>query len=209
MEGQCIAAPSLSRNPPHDDVGFGASNRYLYIETPSTTDSIGIRVTATELPVCLADPSLEGSTRWASAAELHYQSPQGNPGGEFPGLEQPYYTSGLLPSGSPPNFENGMAQPSSKREIIEAFESSLAEARRNLSSLDDERMVATWRMSLGEGVPALEMPRAAMLRSILLNHLYHHRGQLGVYLRLLGASVPSAYGPSGDEMPDVMGAAAV
>jgi uncharacterized damage-inducible protein DinB len=46
------------------------------------------------------------------------------------------------------------------------------------------------------------MPRVAFLRSILLNHWYHHRGQFGVYLRLLGASVPSSYGPSGDEPPD-------
>jgi uncharacterized damage-inducible protein DinB len=43
-----------------------------------------------------------------------------------------------------------------------------------------------------------------MLRVIMLNHLYHHRGQFGVYLRLLGAKVPSAYGPSGDEAPDFM-----
>ncbi len=44
----------------------------------------------------------------------------------------------------------------------------------------------------------------AFNRTILLNHIYHHRGQLGVYLRMLGAKVPSSYGPSGDEMPDFM-----
>jgi len=43
------------------------------------------------------------------------------------------------------------------------------------------------------------MPRANFLRSIMLNQWYHHRGQFGVYLRLLGALVPSSYGPSGDE----------
>jgi uncharacterized damage-inducible protein DinB len=52
----------------------------------------------------------------------------------------------------------------------------------------------------------LAMPRAAFYRSILLNHWYHHRGQFGVYLRLVGAKVPSSYGPSGDEMPDFMAA---
>ena len=46
------------------------------------------------------------------------------------------------------------------------------------------------------------MPRVAVIRSIVLNHWYHHRGQFGVYLRLLGADVPAAYGPSADEMPD-------
>lgn len=46
------------------------------------------------------------------------------------------------------------------------------------------------------------MPRLGVYRSILLNHWYHHRGQFGVYLRLLGAIVPSSYGPSGDELPD-------
>lgn len=48
------------------------------------------------------------------------------------------------------------------------------------------------------------MPRAAFLRSILLNHSYHHRGQFGVYLRLVRAKLPSSYGPSGDEMPDLL-----
>ena len=52
----------------------------------------------------------------------------------------------------------------------------------------------------GEVLEALDRS-AAFLRSIMLNHWYHHRGQLGVYLRLLGASVPASYGPSGDESP--------
>ena len=47
----------------------------------------------------------------------------------------------------------------------------------------------------------MSMPRAEFLRSILLNHWYHHRGQFGVYLRLLGAAVPPSYGPSADESP--------
>ena len=57
-----------------------------------------------------------------------------------------------------------------------------------------------------EGQTIFSLPRAAFIRSILLNHLYHHRGQFGVYLRLLGANIPSAYGPSGDEMPEWMAA---
>ncbi len=45
------------------------------------------------------------------------------------------------------------------------------------------------------------MPRLALLRNVLHNHWYHHRGQFAIYLRLLGAAVPASYGPSGDEMP--------
>ena len=47
----------------------------------------------------------------------------------------------------------------------------------------------------------MSLPRVAFLRSIMLNHWYHHRGQLGVYLRLMGVAVPFSYGPSGDEAP--------
>ena len=57
---------------------------------------------------------------------------------------------------------------------------------------------ALWSASKG-GTVVLSMPRVAAIRAIMLNHWYHHRGQLGVYLRLLGANVPSSYGPSGDE----------
>ena len=53
------------------------------------------------------------------------------------------------------------------------------------------------------GKPLVSLPRApSFLRSIMLNHWYHHRGQLGVYLRLMGVAVPFSYGPSGDEMPN-------
>ena len=64
-------------------------------------------------------------------------------------------------------------------------------------------MRETFRVVQGDRT-LMSLPRAAFLRSIMLNHWYHHRGQLGVYLRLLGADVPSSYGPSGDEMPAFM-----
>jgi uncharacterized damage-inducible protein DinB len=102
-----------------------------------------------------------------------------------------------------PDFEKGFPQPSSKAEVLDAFETSLSTARSILPTFDDAKLGATWRI-VHEGSPLLELPRGAMLRVIMLNHLYHHRGQFGVYLRLLGAKVPSAYGPSGDEAPDFM-----
>ena len=60
-----------------------------------------------------------------------------------------------------------------------------------------------WRLQSG-GKDILAMPRVAVVRAIMLNHWYHHRGQLLVYLRLLNQSVPSVYGPTADENPFVM-----
>jgi uncharacterized damage-inducible protein DinB len=69
-----------------------------------------------------------------------------------------------------------------------------------LADLTDERATATWRLVAGER-NLLTAPRAAMLRSLLFNHWYHHRGQLVVYLRLLEVPVPSVYGLTADENP--------
>jgi uncharacterized damage-inducible protein DinB len=66
--------------------------------------------------------------------------------------------------------------------------------------MDDVALTATWRMMNGER-ELLAVPRVAMLRSIMLNHWYHHRGQLSVYLRELDVAIPSIYGPSADENP--------
>lgn len=100
----------------------------------------------------------------------------------------------------PPNFEGGQPQPSSTQEILGAFEASLATVKETISKMDDDKMFGTWKMVAG-GKELLVLPRAALLRSIMLNHLYHHRGQLTVYLRLLNVPVPSVYGPSADAPP--------
>ena len=89
---------------------------------------------------------------------------------------------------------------SSTAELVPALEASVAKAKQHLSGMDDDAMSATWRMTSG-GRDVLAMPRAAFARAIMLNHLYHHRGQLLVYLRLLDVSVPSVYGPTADENP--------
>ena len=85
-------------------------------------------------------------------------------------------------------------------ELVPTLTGSVAQARRVLGDLDDERMNATWRLEVG-GKEILAMPRRVVLRSIMLNHWYHHRGQLLVYLRLLNLPVPSVYGPTADENP--------
>jgi len=104
---------------------------------------------------------------------------------------------------SPPDFNTANPQPASRREILEAFAHSLDAAKSIVSEMDDARMTATWRVVI-DGREIMALPRAGMLRMIMLNHQYHHRGQLSVYLRLLGESVPSVYGPTADEMPDFL-----
>jgi uncharacterized damage-inducible protein DinB len=94
-------------------------------------------------------------------------------------------------------------QPESLQQVMNAFEQSIAAVEENLPKISDDRMQSLWRL-VENGNELLVMPRATMLRTVLFNHIYHHRGQFGVYLRLVGAKVPSAYGPSGDEMPDFL-----
>lgn len=98
----------------------------------------------------------------------------------------------------PPAFVQ--AEAGSVSELEPALAASLASARRALGGFDDGRMLALWRMQRN-GSDVMTMPRVAFVRAIMLNHWYHHRGQLLVYLRLLDQSVPSVYGPTADENP--------
>ena len=99
-----------------------------------------------------------------------------------------------------PDMSRERPQPQTLREVLDALDQSAAHLRQTLPTLDNSRMSDTFRVTRG-GQVVMSVPRAAFLRSIMLNHWYHHRGQLGVYLRLLGTSVPASYGPSGDELP--------
>jgi uncharacterized damage-inducible protein DinB len=85
-------------------------------------------------------------------------------------------------------------------ELVPALNDSIARVKRALGGFDDAEMGATWRLRSG-GKELLAMPRAAFVRAVMLNHWYHHRGQLLVYLRLLDLPVPSVYGPTADENP--------
>jgi uncharacterized damage-inducible protein DinB len=98
----------------------------------------------------------------------------------------------------PPPF----VQPSPARaaDLVPAFDASLARAREILSGFDDAAMTRTWRLLSG-GKQLMALPRAAALRTIMLNHWYHHRGQLLVYLRVHDVPLPSVYGPTADENP--------
>jgi uncharacterized damage-inducible protein DinB len=102
------------------------------------------------------------------------------------------------PSVHPPTFDQAAATRAA--ELLPALEQSLAQAKKVLQGLDDASMAATFRIMAGDQ-EVMALPRVAFLRSIMLNHWYHHRGQLTVYLRELNVPVPSIYGPSADENP--------
>lgn len=98
------------------------------------------------------------------------------------------------PGGEPyrsPEFET-------REELLAAFDAHVAAARRALAETPDEAFGESWSLLRG-GETMFAMPRLAVLRSFVLNHMIHHRGQLTVYLRLRGVPVPGLYGPSADE----------
>lgn len=101
-----------------------------------------------------------------------------------------------------PDFQ--LPLPTSVAEIVAAHDQTVETVRNLLPTISDSAMTGLWRLLGPDGTELLAMPRVNVLRSIMLNHWIHHRGQFGVYLRLLGAKVPSSYGPSGDEIPDFM-----
>ena len=91
-------------------------------------------------------------------------------------------------------------EPKRASELLPALDESIAKAKRVLGGMDDDALMETWRLMAGEQ-EVFALPRGAFLRSVMLNHWYHHRGQLSVYLRALGVPIPSIYGPSADESP--------
>lgn len=102
------------------------------------------------------------------------------------------------PAPAPESFQQ--AEATSGDQLLPALEESLAKAKESVSGFGDAAMMETWSIAAGEKT-LMSMPRIGFLRAIMLNHWYHHRGQLSVYLRLLDIPVPSIYGPSADENP--------
>jgi uncharacterized damage-inducible protein DinB len=98
-----------------------------------------------------------------------------------------------------PDFATLFKQPASVQEILDSHETGIETVRAILPTFDDARLMTKWS-AMREGKPVMTMPKVMVLRMIMLNHWIQHRGQLGVYLRLVGAKVPASYGPSGDEM---------
>jgi len=90
------------------------------------------------------------------------------------------------------------AMPGDVGELLPAFEAALEDARAFLRDFGAEAAAAPWRLSQ-HGKEVFTIPKAALIRSLMLNHWYHHRGQLVVYFRCLDVPVPAVYGRSADE----------
>jgi len=91
-------------------------------------------------------------------------------------------------------------RPKSAAELIPELDQSIEKAKTALGGMDDATLLATFRLMAGDR-EIFAVPRVALLRSVMLNHWYHHRGQLTTYLRQLDVPIPSIYGPSADENP--------
>lgn len=86
----------------------------------------------------------------------------------------------------------------SRQELLAAFDHAAAAARKAIAGASDEQLMKPWSLKNGDQA-IFTLPRVAVLRSFIMNHQIHHRGQLSVYLRLNNVPVPSIYGPSADE----------
>jgi uncharacterized damage-inducible protein DinB len=100
-----------------------------------------------------------------------------------------------LAAGDP---EARLAAPASREVLLKEFDEKVKRARASLAKATDAEMMAPWALK-NDGQEIFSMPRATVVRSFVMNHLIHHRGQLSVYLRLRDVPLPAIYGPSADE----------
>jgi uncharacterized damage-inducible protein DinB len=89
-------------------------------------------------------------------------------------------------------------QASTRAQVLERFDKNVASARTAIADTGDPEYMKPWSL-LRAGQTLMTMPKVAVVRSFMMNHIIHHRGQLSVYLRLNDVPVPSIYGPSADE----------
>lgn len=94
----------------------------------------------------------------------------------------------------PPDYQ----RPATRDAVLAMFDTNLKNGRANLAGKTDGEFMAPWTLKAG-GKEVFTMPKVAVMRNFVLNHMVHHRGQFSVYLRMLGVKIPSIYGPSGDE----------
>lgn len=96
------------------------------------------------------------------------------------------------------NYDFNPKNASTSEELIEIFQTNLDKAIADISSVSEEELNKNWTVRRGEQV-MFTTPKKIAIRGWAFNHLFHHRGQLSVYLRLLDVPVPGMYGPSADE----------
>jgi uncharacterized damage-inducible protein DinB len=94
--------------------------------------------------------------------------------------------------------ESRLDGPASKEALLKEFDEKVKNARASLAKASDAEMMAPWTLKAGDN-EIFTIPRVAAVRTFVMNHLIHHRGQLSVYLRLKDVPVPSIYGPTADE----------
>src|SRR5262249_47008137 len=94
--------------------------------------------------------------------------------------------------------KSSQAPPETAQQLVQALDQGAAKTRTALQKVSDEGWSEPWKLTMGETV-LFQGPRFLAYRAMFLNHLVHHRAQLGVYLRLNEIAVPSIYGPSADE----------
>ena len=95
-------------------------------------------------------------------------------------------------------YEYKFPDPKNSQELLAIFDKAVATASEKLQQISDEDMQKIWTMRNGE-IIYFQLPKQVVVRVWALNHLFHHRAQLGVYLRMLDIPVPGVYGPSADE----------
>jgi uncharacterized damage-inducible protein DinB len=96
-----------------------------------------------------------------------------------------------------PDFKPEIA--STRAELLEKFDKGVAQARKKIGAATDEDWQKIWTFKYA-GKTIMELPRSAVMRGVVMNHMIHHRAQLGVFLRLNDVAIPGMYGPSADEM---------
>jgi len=95
-------------------------------------------------------------------------------------------------------YEYKLPDPKDTEELLAIFDTAIATASEKLQQISDADMQKVWTMRNGE-VVYFSLPKQAVIRVWAMNHLFHHRAQLGVYLRMLDIPVPGVYGPTADE----------
>ncbi len=115
---------------------------------------------------------------------------------ELPGWAKETFTKEVLEF----DMENFVPfNPKTKQEVLDAFDKNSRAGREALAAAKDEDFGVVWSLKNTKGDTIMAMPRAACYRGMVMNHMIHHRAQLGVYLRLNEIEIPGMYGPSADE----------
>jgi uncharacterized damage-inducible protein DinB len=105
----------------------------------------------------------------------------------------------IRPAGGGPSPRQPLVM-TSRKLLLEDFDRNVSELRTTLAGASDETLLKKWTLFAGDKT-IFSAPRIGVIRSFCLNHVIHHRAQMGVYLRLNNVPVPSVYGPSADENP--------